>query len=694
VIRRAFGLAGWLLRFLPDGFRQRIWALYNRYWLYPRSESALERLKLPQNPREHLDLAALLQSSGTPGTRPDLIVLSILNWEERFQRPQHLALAAAAEGHRVFYIARPAGVGPENFDGPWVQQVAPGVFYLMLAPLTGVDFYEKQLSAAVTREVVGQIERLSGLFGIEQAVVKVDFPTWSPVAEALAHRWAWKIVYDCMEDHSDVQWGRPDLWQQDEHSLFMRSDVVLAASPALADKARASGARCVTEVPNGVALRHFQQPGPVPLSNLTRLPHPILGYFGIITDWFDVDMVLEAAHLRPDWTFLLIGNVVGIDPHLFTAHENIVLLGEQPYQKLPGYAQLFDVCLIPHEVRDRTNRSGSLKFFEYLSLGKPIITAPLSWLKPYADLGLVRFAGSGRELVSQTEAILASDSPEGRAERQLFAEQHAWSRRYERLWQAVRPCYEKASIVMVTYNNLTYTRNCLTSIFTKTRYPNYEIIVVDNGSTDGTPAYLTQLSQARADLEVIVNDQNLGFARANNQGIAASTGRYIVLLNNDTLVTRGWLGGLVEHLRDPRVGAVDPVTNMAGNEARIDVDYAMLESMDIFAVRYTTRHMDETLEVAMLPMFCLAMRREVYEEVGPLDERFGVGMFEDDDYARRLKLAGYKTIVAQDVFIHHIGNASFGQLGADAYRQVFEQNRALYEEKWGMPWEPPVGWQE
>jgi GT2 family glycosyltransferase len=256
----------------------------------------------------------------------------------------------------------------------------------------------------------------------------------------------------------------------------------------------------------------------------------------------------------------------------------------------------------------------------------------------------------------------------------------------------------KVSIVILTYNNLAYTRQCLDSVFAKTDYPDYEVIVVDNASQDETPHYLTALQAQHANLKVILSPTNTGFAGGNNLGAAAATGEYIVFLNNDTIVTPGWLGQLVAHVQDPRVGMAGPVTNSAGNESCIDVDYHLavddlsnLPSMEAFAERYTRTHAGESFEISMLAFMCVILRRQVFEQIGPLDERFGVGMFEDDDYAERLHAQGYKIVCAEDVFIHHWGSASFSRLGQAAYRRLFEENRRKFEAKWGRTWQPHLG---
>lgn len=245
-----------------------------------------------------------------------------------------------------------------------------------------------------------------------------------------------------------------------------------------------------------------------------------------------------------------------------------------------------------------------------------------------------------------------------------------------------------ASIVILTYNNLEVTRLCLNSIYAKTDHPSFEVIIVDNASQDGTAAFLRDFAEKHENVRLILNSTNEGFARGNNRGASIASGEYLVFLNNDTVVTRGWLEGLIRHLKDDNVGMVGPVTNASGNETCILVDYQDLTGLDEFAERYTQAHTGQAFEIEMLPFLCVALKREVYEKIGPLDERFNVGMFEDDDYAIRLKQKGLRLLCAEDVFIHHWGSASFGRFTQPHYRKIFTENLRKFEEKWGTAWQP------
>jgi GT2 family glycosyltransferase len=220
-------------------------------------------------------------------------------------------------------------------------------------------------------------------------------------------------------------------------------------------------------------------------------------------------------------------------------------------------------------------------------------------------------------------------------------------------------------------------------------WPNFDLILVDNASTDGTAEYLKELERQHANVHVILNRNNLGFAAGNNIGLQrARESDYIILLNNDTVVPIGWMARLARYLRDPEIGMVGPVTNSIGNEARIEAPYQSMEDMHKFARIQMAAHDGETFDIPVLAMYCVAMRKAVMDEVGPLDESFGIGMFEDDDYARRMRQKGYRIICAEDVFVHHSGRASFSMLESDDYRQLFEKNRSLFETKWGVEWVP------
>ena len=140
--------------------------------------------------------------------------------------------------------------------------------------------------------------------------------------------------------------------------------------------------------------------------------------------------------------------------------------------------------------------------------------------------------------------------------------------------------------------------------------------------------------------------------------------------------------------KDGSVGMVVPVTNCAGNEVQIDVRYRNLQEMEDAALDRARDNMGIGLDLRVGPLFCALIPRAVWEKVGELDERFEIGMFEDDDYSHRLARAGYRISTAEDCFVHHFGQGAFSKLARERYQAVFDANRRRFEQKWGFSWIP------
>ena len=246
-----------------------------------------------------------------------------------------------------------------------------------------------------------------------------------------------------------------------------------------------------------------------------------------------------------------------------------------------------------------------------------------------------------------------------------------------------------ATIMVVTFNSLPFTKMCLAAVLHNTDGPTYELIVVDNASTDGTTEYLRSVAAANPHVRLVLNGRNRGFAAANNQALALARADVLVLLNNDTIPPPHWLSRLASHLGDRAMGLIGPVTNRIGNEAEVPTSYRTYGEMVRFADDRAAASAGRCFDIPVPCMFCLAMRRDAWEAIGPLDERFEVGLLEDDDYARRARLAGYRLVCADDAFVHHFGQGSFGELVPTGdYARLLGANQRRYQEKWGEQWKP------
>jgi polysaccharide pyruvyl transferase CsaB len=606
----------------------------------------------------------------------DVVCLPIIDWNFRFQRPQQLMSRFAAAGHRVFYIC-------QKFysDGPpyKIREIQKNIFEVWLRGPAMVIYTDVMEDRArdIFFDSLDALRR-DVLLGATVAVTQLPF--WWPLANKTRSMYAWPIVYDCMDYHAGFSTKEENMIGQ-EHDLLTSADLVVVSSDFLQEQARQFNSN-VLMVRNGCEYEHFASAG------RADNQRPVIGYYGAIADWFDADLVADLARKRPDWDFVLVGSTFGADLRRLSKLGNVSLPGEKPYDEIPDWLSRFDVAIIPFQRTPLTEATNPVKAYEILASGKPIVSVPIPEVAVLAPL--VRLASTAEEFEQEIIAALNENDPQLIENRRAFAGEHTWEKRYETLSPAIRKVFPKASIIIVTYNNIRLNRLCLESLYGRTEWPNFEVIVIDNASADGTPQYLMEAKATLPNLSVILNDENLGFAAGNNLGLKQAGGEYLVLLNNDTVLTRGWLSALIRHLHaDPGIGIIGPVTNEIGNEAKVEVGYQQLEEMPAWAANFVRANDSRLFAINVLAMFCVAMRSEVFAQIGTLDESFQIGMFEDDDYTRRVRDAGYKIICASDSFIHHAGGASFKLLSDTKYLNIFLRNRRIYEEKWGL-WEPHV----
>lgn len=613
---------------------------------------------------------------------PDYVFWGLIDWHFRTQRPQHLAHELASRGRRVFYVssnvvsdARPGfTVEPLDTEGRLFQvnlhaQVPP-IIYSGAPDATLVE----QLRASAGELLLWSASR--GLVSL------VQHPFWYDVARALPDA---RLVYDCMDDHEGFGNTASGILEL-EHALMRSADLLVATSRSLDERgSRYNGNRAL--IRNAADHARFSR---VP-DRTYRDPagRQVIGYYGAIAEWFDVDLVAAVAQRFKDQSVLLIGaDAVGARDRL--GHlPNVTLTGEVAYADLPYYLHAFSVCLLPFKITPLTLATNPVKAYEFLSAGKEVVAVALPELDQFA--GLVRVA---KDQDAFLDAVVAALGEQGGgdlpARRRAFVAQHTWVHRTTELIARAEATDADplVSVVVVTHNNIDLTRACLESLELHSDYPSLEVVVVDNASSDGSLELLREWAAAAPGRRLLPNPDNRGFAAANNQGLAAARGDYLALLNNDTYVTPGWVRTLMNHLRrDPSIGLIGPVTNGIGNEARIEIEYADMADMVSLATRYARRHLGRVFGLRTAGFFCVMMARTVYESVGALDEAFGTGFFEDDDYCRRVEALGLRVACAEDVFVHHRLSASFDTMGEGERRALFERNKALYEAKWG-PWVP------
>jgi len=630
-----------------------------------------------------LDLLCRQPRRVTPAQKRDWIIFGIIDWDFRIQRPQHLARELARAGETVFYI-EPNFVGNAR-PGALVRQLDPDLPLLAVQlHLQGSpQIYFGSAKTDQAAQLALSMAQLWAQWGIQAATAIVQHPYWAPLALTLPNT---LHMYDCM-DHHEGFGGMPQDLVALEHTYMSRADVTTVTSQWLHDWATTQGRGDAIVVRNGCDYDHFRASSVSPYQS--NPPRKVIGYFGAIAHWFDVELVAKLGRRFTDCEILLIGNDTVQAARTLGRIPNVRLLGEKSYSELPHFLHGFDVCLLPFSRIPLTLATNPVKVYEYLCAGMEVVCTDLPEISQFGDL--VHRAASHEAFIEAVDQSLQAPADAAmRARRKAFARSQTWAARAQVVRQSLQAVeLPSVSVVVLTYNNWVYTQACLHSLFTRTQYPGrWEVVVADNASSDETVEHLRAWAATEPRLKLVLNDRNLGFSAGNNTGLKAATGDYLVLLNNDTVVTRGWLLTMLRHFQaDPTLGLLGPATNHIGNESKVPVHYENLEQMPAAAQAWTLAHMGQTYTMRTLAFFCVMMPRSVYEQVGPMDERFGRGFFEDDDYCRRIEQLGLHMACADDVLVHHQLSASFDKVDNSERQALFEHNKAYYESKWG-PWVP------
>ncbi len=623
---------------------------------------------------------AVFPEAVRPAAR-DVIWLGVIDWDFRIQRPQHLAKRLADLYARVFYVSIVFDRADERGRFRLLRSPYPGVYELRLA-LTGT--LPKNIYAGFSEEqsasILAALDEAIDVLGIAEPTVVVQYPSWYPVACGIAGA---TVVHDCLDLVSGFEDTTPETIKL-EHRLLHDADLVVVTSKPLADHVAPQRADTVL-IRNAAEVGFFASAPDAPLPRTRR---PVIGYFGAIAYWYEIGWIEHAAKAHPEWDFVLIGSSDGCDTRGVHDLPNVRMLGERRYAELPALLGEMDVTVIPFKLTELITCTNPVKLYEYMAAGRPVVASAMPEVVDATDL--VYIARDAADFAAQIARALAEDGPELRQRRRRWATEHNWAARAERMMDALATTRPSVSVVILAYEHWSFTRACLESVLRFSDYANLEVIVVDNGSRDATPVMLRRIAARDPRVTVITNAENLGFAAGNNVGIAAARGEYVILLNNDTYVTRGWVRDLIRPLQQDRsIGLAGPLTNNMGNEQKIDIVYDGMLEMAEGARRFVRRHTRRRFGVSTLAFFCVALRRDVIERVGLLDVAYGVGFYEDDDYCRRAERAGYRMVVVDDVFVHHHMSASFDALGAERKREQMERNKAIYEARWG-PWRPHV----
>jgi UDP-galactopyranose mutase len=361
------------------------------------------------------------------GDSHDVICFSHLRWNFVFQRPQHL-LSRCGRGRRVFFFEEPVF----DSDGPRLVLTRDPSDVIVAVP---------HLPAGLPPDAVASelSSLIDGLIAGEQITSYIAW-YYTPMALAFSsHLEPAAVVYDCMDELSGFA-GAPRGLEQAERALLAAADVVFTGGQSLYEAKRDLHAN-IHAFPSGVDVAHFararrQRPDPADQAAIGR---PRVGFFGVLDERLDVELVAGAAEARRDWHFVLIGPVVKIDPESLPRAVNIHYLGPKSYGELPDYIAGWDVAWLPFARNESTRFISPTKTPEYLAAGRPVVSTSITdVVRPYGELGLARIADTADQVVAAVAAALAEPAAARQSAADAFMAGMSWDSTWARMWDLVK----------------------------------------------------------------------------------------------------------------------------------------------------------------------------------------------------------------------------------------------------------------
>lgn len=383
-------------------------------------------------------------------TAPDVVVFTTVEWASLTQRQHHFASGLARRGHRVFWIdvrfrspervAASSLVTPAESNEAAILQSGGGVFQVHLPAFAG-DVYRMEWQQAVLDTWVSVFDYLRAAYGISSAVQLVNYPRWQPLCSALASRWKWPIVYDCLDDQNALGELFGHRMEDFEGKLLDGSTAVVVSGLTLLDAVRPRRPDAIL-IPNAADFDLFHSTKSEGL--LATLERPVVGFFGAFADWLDFEWMEAAAERFPRWSFVYVGRenfartAVAARWRRLAERANVHVCPAVPQPELAKYLAEFDVCTMPFRDTTVTRSMNAVKLYEYLAAGKPVVASHLPETRPLRDAGLIETYTSLEESWAQLEKAVQEPLGSDKARARIaFASVNNWDDRLRQLSQVI-----------------------------------------------------------------------------------------------------------------------------------------------------------------------------------------------------------------------------------------------------------------
>ncbi len=381
---------------------------------YYRNDSSSSQGRLPKLPAQNAT---------------DVFFWGVIDWHFRIQRPQHLASGIAAMGHRVFYFSPCLIKSPEaGFEIDRLDD-SNRLFSVRLYSRTAPAIYAGACTFEVAEQLRNSMVKFLKWTHSQQKLSIVQHPFWFELVKSLTNNF---LVYDCL-DHQVGFSNNSEELSSVEKLMMGKADLVVVTSQWLYDSARGYNPN-IALIRNGCDYEHFSvQPDKI---YQDAEGQKIIGYYGAIADWFDLELVEKTAKHFSQCLILLIGaDTIGAEDRL-RRFRNVRFTGEVTYSQLSYYLYAMDVCMIPFKINPLTLATNPVKIYEFFCAGKPVVSVDLPEIRILADL--VRVSGSRDEFLRNVElSLMEEPSDRLRAARKAFAKSQTWHHRLQELSQRI-----------------------------------------------------------------------------------------------------------------------------------------------------------------------------------------------------------------------------------------------------------------
>lgn len=369
-------------------------------------------------------------------TGHDMICFSHLRWDFVYQRPQHL-ISRFARDRRVFFIEEP--MFHEGQPEMKVSHLEGGLHVAVPHLPNGINPEE------TWQHLRRMIDELVDEWDIGGFVAWYYTPMmlgWSRHLEPRA------VIYDCMDELSAFKNAPKELIDK-ERELMERADLVFTGGRSLyeAKRGRHESVHCF---PSSIDAAHFARAKDVAddPEDQKAIPHPRIGFFGVIDERSDLALLDQVAYLRPEWHFIMVGPVMKIDEADLPRRENVHYLGSKNYHELPEYVGGWDVAMMPFALNESTRFISPTKTPEYLAAGLPVVSTPVKdVVRPYGDEGLVHIATTAEDFAAAIESAMNEDAEERNKRANEFLADMSWDKTHKAMSELLHKVASKKAEV-------------------------------------------------------------------------------------------------------------------------------------------------------------------------------------------------------------------------------------------------------